>query len=1333
MPFRTLVALMLCMLAEHGFSQIVINEVASTGAILSATGDESDWIELYNTSATAVSLDGLSLTDDPIFPNKWPLPATTLGGHEHFLVLANGGNTYANTDHWETAMVNEAVRKYFIGISEPPSDWNTIGFNDASWSSGAGGIGFGDGDDNTTIGSARSVYMRCAFTIDDVSIIEDAKLHMDYDDAFVAYLNGVEIARSGNIIGTPPAYNTLANSDHEAGMYAGYPAEEWNIPAWALDLLLVNGTNVLSIQVHNVTVASSDMSSNAWLSFGINTPGTYFSPVPAWFYAPFAYNETNFKITNTGETIYLYDASGASVDMVYAIGTDLGHSYARSVDGGGAWCVTTSPTPDISNDGMSCFLGYEPVPDFSLEPGFYTGTQVVTITSTSPTAEIHYTTDGSLVTAASPVYISPVTVAANAVISARCYSTTDKLPGAQKKNTYFINEDTYTLPILSISIDPSSLFDYDTGIYEFGCCYDVNYPYYGANFWQPWERYGHIAYFTPEGNMEWEKNMSLEIHGGWSRAEAQRGFRVDFKNKYGGDLTYPLFGGKPDLGPINNFNIRSGGQHVWTYKLQDAFLAKVMQFTHIDYEEWQPCMLFINGQPWGLYEIREKADEHFAESNYGDNNNDVDLLNAWTVLSGSDTGWWNMYSGLFALDPTSDAFYDFFDGYMDIENYIDYYIGQIYYQNVDFGGYYWGANNMKVWRNRNGGKWRFIMYDMDGAMGYFGSSPYDNYIDLTRSPGSPSSYSQIFDRVMDNQDIREYFVNRFADLINTIYQPDNMESVLYAMRDSILGEIPHQVERWGAPNVSTVNAYVADVLSYNNLRKNAARTHINTSFALDGQRSLTLEVSPAGAGYIKLNTIVPTDLPWTGIYFDGVPVTMTAVANPGYTFSNWAINDLLPAGSTDISLLINLSESETFTAVFNGAAVMPDIVVTEINYNSHTDYPSDDWLELYNNSGIALDISYWILRDRYDVNTFVLPAGSIMNPGERLVIAKDPVAFSAVHPGVDAVVGGFAFELDNSGDDIRLFSIDEELILSMTYADSSSWPEGADGNGRTLELSGLAAILNDPASWFDGCLGGSPGEAYAPCTTALLFGEINYHSADATNAGDWVELWNTGMASIDISGWRFVNAEDTLLFTFPTGTSLNPDERLVICSDADLFAARHPDVANVIGEFAFTLDNSGDALRLFDDQSVLQFSMQYEDGSPWPVEADGGGKTLELVNPYNPINNASNWIAGCPEGSPGMVYDPDCDGQILVENLLPENVIIYPNPADDYVVIELATPLTYTDRLVISDMSGRVWQVVSSPGNDRITVLREGAPAGVYQTSLIRADGKTDVLFIWGE
>ena len=1311
-------------------AQLVINEIATNGAVLDAYNEESDWLELYNNSATAIDLNGYALTDDPLFPNKWPLPAIMLDANEHLLLLANGNNTYALIDHWESAVLNETERTYFVGTSEPPSDWNTVGFDDTGWSTGPGGIGFGDGDDNTVIASATSCYMRCAFDVADVSVIENAKLHMDYDDAFVAYLNGVEIARSGNIIGTPPTYNTLANADHEAGMYAGYPAEEWNIPAVVMNILLVPGENILSIQVHNVTAGSSDLSSNAWFSVGINNGLTYFSPVPAWFAEPVVYSETNFKITNTGETIYLFDNTGAIADMVNPGSVAYGHAYARIPDGAASWCTTTTPTPDNSNDGAPCFAGYEPLPVFSLAAGFYTGTQTLTLSSTSPTAQIRYTTDGSLVTATSPVYTGPITISSNEVVAARCYSTGTLLTGEQVKRSYFIDEDDYTLPILSISIDPGSLFDYDTGIYEFGCCYDAAYPYFGANFWQPWERFGHIEYFTADGDFEWGKDMSLEIHGGWSRAEAQRGFRVDFKNKYGGNLEYPLFGGKPDASSINNFNIRSGGQHVWTYKIQDAFLAKVMEDTHIDYEEWQPCMLFINGDAWGLYEIREKADEHFVESNYGINNNDVDLLNSYSVLNGSDTGWWNIYSSLMSLDPLSDIFYDKFNQAFDMQNYIDYYIGEIYYQNVDFGGYYWGANNMKVWRNRYGGKWRFIMYDMDGAMGYFGSSPYDNYINLTRSPAYPSSYSQIFDRVLDNQEIREYFVNRFADLINTIYQPDNMEAVLYEMRDSILSEIPHQVERWGAPNTATVNSYVDGLLSYNNSRKNAARTHINNSFDLDGQRTTTLAVSPAGAGYIKINTIVPTELPWTGIYFDGVPITITAVPNPGYTFDSWLPNALLPGGSTDISLTINMDNSTTFTAVFTGTAVTPEIIVSEINYNSYVDYNMGDWIELHNAGTDAIDISYWKITDRYEGNAYILPAGSVIESDEYLVIAKDPIAFSNVHPDITNVVGGYDFEWDNSGDDIRLFDIAGNEIIHMAYADSLGWPQGADGTGRTLELINPTADMNNPGSWFDGCIAGSPGEAYSPCNDALVFSEINYNSSAAMNAGDWVEILNTTTDDMDISGWKFLDGEDSLIYTFESGTTIPANERLVLSGDLDLFESRHPDITNVTGAFNFGLDASGEEIRLFNDHGILQFTVIYDDAAPWPYEADGAGKTLELESASGIMNNGDNWFAGCPEGSPGTIYDPDCDGVIAIEESVPASLLVFPNPAKNYVMIAFENNYN-SGRIELCNLSGQIIYETQSLENGQVIIPRNEIASGVYRVRLIADKKMIESLLVW--
>jgi len=1309
--------------------QVVINEIASRGTITDISGEQSDWIELYNAGATPVNLWNYGLSDDVLNPLKWKFPALTINPDSYVLVLANGKNIITNINHWETAVNNDDVWRYFVGTSEPPSDWETPGFNDISWLIGDGGIGYGDGDDNTVIGTTPSVYMRQSFNVTDLTVLENAKFHADYDDAFIAYLNGVEIARSTNIFGTPPAYNTLATLDHEAAMYAGYDPELWEISSATINSLLVEGTNYLCIQVHNAAFASSDLSSNFWLSFGINNEVEYFEDVPAWFPGSMEYNQTNFKISNTGETIYLSDVTGIILDSKYTGDLALSQSIARIPDAG-SWCITTGISPFISNNTAFCYGGYEPDPVFSINSGFYTGIQIVSISSVSPTSIIHYTTDGSEVTEISPIYTDAIIIDENTVISAKCFSSGILLPGKMIKQTYFINEDEYTLPILSISIDPGSLFDFDTGIYELGCCYDGAYPYYGANFWEPWERFAHIEYFTEDGIPQWNKDMALEIHGGWSRAEAQKGFRVDFKNEYDGELDYPLFGAKPELNSINNFNLRNGGQHVWTYKFQDAVLAKVMKETHIDYEEWQPCMLFINGEPWGLYEIREKADEHFVESNYGIDNNTVDFLNAWGALNGSDTGFINLYYQLMALDPVTDDFYNKFETNVDVKNYMDYYIGEIYYQNVDFGGYYWGVNNTKLWREQNGGKWRFLMYDMDGAMGYFGSVPSDNYIELTRNPYYPNVFSQIFDKVVDNTELRNYFVNRFADLINTIYKSENFDSIMYEMRDSIASEIPHQVEVWGEPTIGTMDYYLDYVIDYNVTRRNTARTHTNTSFDLDGQRTITLSVEPEGAGYIKINTIIPGVSPWTGIYFDGVPVTISAIANPGYTFSNWEANALIPLGSTEATLTINLDESEPFVAIFNGTETIPEIIVSEINYNSNNSIDAGDWVEIYNNSAIPIDLSDWNLKDRSDAYIFNIPFDTQLDPNDYLVIAENIEKFNSIYPGVTNVMGGFYFNFDNNGDDIKLFDLGNNLIFNVAYSDSLSWPKGADGTGRTLELITPGADPNNPSNWFDGCLRGSPGTYYTACENDIVFGEINYRSATVTDAGDWVELWNTTAIDIDISGWKFVDDEDTLLYTFLPGTILNAGERYVVANDLTKFDARHPIITNVTGPFLFGLNGSGEELRLIDNAGVIQFTIMYDDILPWPLEADGLGKTLELLDATGKMNEPENWFAGCPEGSPTTEFDADCTVSIN-ENKTTFFVSVFPNPANESVFINIETIANNNITLIYSDNSGKILQKREFNASEIIEIKRNNLASGIYWIKIISGDDVVVKKVIW--
>lgn len=325
--------------------------------------------------------------------------------------------------------------------------------------------------------------------------------------------------------------------------------------------------------------------------------------------------------------------------------------------------------------------------------------------------------------------------------------------------------------------------------------------------------------------------------------------------------------------------------------------------------------------------------------------------------------------------------------------------------------------------------------------GIFGSVPSDNYIDLTRNPYYPNAFSQIFDKTLYNIELRNYFVNRFADLINTIYKSEYMEPIIYAMRDSIATEIDHQVEVWGSPTIGTVDYYVDYVLDYNVTRRNTARSHINTSFSLSGQRTITLSVEPEGAGYIKINTIIPGVSPWTGIYFDGVPVTISAIANPGYTFSNWEANDLIPLGSTDVSLTINLDESEPFVAIFNGSAIIPEIVVTEINYNSNNSIDAGDWVEIYNNGPISLDLSDWKLKDGSDAYLFNIPFGTQLASADYLVIAENMEKFNSIYPDVTNVIGGFYFNFDNSGDVIKLFDLANDPIFNVEYSDSLSWPK----------------------------------------------------------------------------------------------------------------------------------------------------------------------------------------------------------------------------------------------------------------------------------------------------
>ncbi len=190
---------------------------------------------------------------------------------------------FSQINHWETAVYADGIWHYQLGINEPPSSWNTTGFDDSAWSEGQGSIGYGDGDDNTIVPNTGSLYMRQKFAVADKSKIEMAAFHADFDDGFVAYLNGVEIARA-NLEGTPPPYDSSTPNLREAIMYNGGLPMVHYLNSPEIQQILNEGENVLAIQTHNYQGASSsDMTSLYWLSFGITDASNFYGPTPNWF------------------------------------------------------------------------------------------------------------------------------------------------------------------------------------------------------------------------------------------------------------------------------------------------------------------------------------------------------------------------------------------------------------------------------------------------------------------------------------------------------------------------------------------------------------------------------------------------------------------------------------------------------------------------------------------------------------------------------------------------------------------------------------------------------------------------------------------------------------------------------------------------------------------------------------------------------------------------------------------------------------------------------------------------------------------------------------------
>ena len=632
---------------------------------------------------------------------------------------------------------------------------------------------------------------------------------------------------------------------------------------------------------------------------------------------------SNFKLTQTTtEKLVISNASAVIVDSLTIKPCQKNQSRGRTIDGSISWSVFNSPTLNSSNAGSTASNEYSAWPQFSIAAGFYPSTITVSISCSDPSATIRYTTNGNDPTASSTLYTGPITVSATTLIRARTFnSASNLLPSFIESNTYFIN-DSHNFDVISMAGDFNGLF----------------------NSWSVSDIITTIEFFDSNGTQQFEGMGKTDPHGNDSWAFPQKGIDFEMEDDLGYARTcdYPIFHVTPrpeydhiilKAGASDNYPF-SWGNH--PCHMRDAFVQTLEQKYNLDLDErsYEPTILYLNGQYWGVYEIREKTDDaDYTDYYYNQKSKDIDVLAYWgglTIKYGSDTAWNNLYNFVMSNSLTVPANYSYVGSKLDLNSVIDYMIFNTYIVNSD-----WLNWNTEWWRGRhmNGqrDKWTYSLWDEDNVydlgQNYTGwqtttmnASPCDVQSSYTNA-GADMGHMDILNALLLNTDFKTSYINRYADLMNTMLNCDSTLAHYNWFVNTLTPEMSGQISRWGGSMAQWQNnlAFLQQKIQE---RCSFIDSIIVDCYQVTGPYDLTILVNPPGAGTIQLNTLNPQSYPFTGQYFGGVNISLSALPNVNQNFVDWTLNNHVPTpGTSSPTIQVGLQSGDTIIANFTNVSV----------------------------------------------------------------------------------------------------------------------------------------------------------------------------------------------------------------------------------------------------------------------------------------------------------------------------------------------------------------------------------------------------------------------------
>lgn len=667
---------------------------------------------------------------------------------------------------------------------------------------------------------------------------------------------------------------------------------------------------------------------------------------------------TNFAVSKAGETLFLVDPGFSIMDQMESVHIPRDKTYGRKPDGSDNWVYFKNPTPGRPNktEGYSKKLSE---PNFSKQGGFHKRAFELTLDSDYENAEVRYTLDGSEPDRSSPRYDEPLEISALEnkeniiseiptayeglnvtpeekinkanVVRARVFKE-GALPSDVQTQTYWVEEEgpeRYSFPVVSLSVNNKHLFDHDTGIYVPGRRLEENWDPdesiggLHANYRErgrDWERPVHFELYDRQGRQALSQLGGLRIHGSFSRAYPRKSLRLYARRDYGKFYyNYPLFEDKPHLTRSKRFMLRNSGQDWNETMFKDAFIQSLFDNLNVLKQGQTPAIVFINGEYWGIHNIRERIDQHFLAENRDAHPEEVDLLeNRHVVKEGSDDHYVELLNHVEESDIKTEASYEKVHDYMKVDNYIDYNIAHMYSHNTD-----WPGRNVNYWRpQEEGGKWEWIVFDTDFGFDLIHpteSSQEDMIDHATTAEGdgypNPPWSTFLLRNLLKNEAFRHHFINRYADLLNSEFRPQRVINRLESYREQYLPELEEHIGRWTEPEDQQEWESKIKLMKDFALKRPAhVRSNIVGNFDKSGTYELELSSNNPHLGYIKLNTIDVHDLDnWQGVYFKGVPVSLKAKPYDGVKFEGWE-GDI---NGNDKKLTIDPNDHTRLKAIFS--------------------------------------------------------------------------------------------------------------------------------------------------------------------------------------------------------------------------------------------------------------------------------------------------------------------------------------------------------------------------------------------------------------------------------